>query len=146
DPVAPSPLGELRTGVSAALPAPAAVAVEGAYFGLDGKPVVLHVLHSWGGGAARFVSDLARGDPGRHHLVLNARGNFHRHAFGEVLELFDERIAATPLRSLVLSDPIRSTALADADYAAFFGAVVRDFRVDAVVVSSLIGHSLDALR
>lgn len=146
DSVAPSPLGELRTGVSAALRTLGSAKVEPAYYGFDGKPVVLHVLHSWGGGVARFVNDLARGDQRRHHLVLNARGNFPRHTFGEVLELFDHAIAAAPLRSFALPNPIRSTSLSDSDYAAFFAALVRDFHVDAVVVSSLIGHSLDVLR
>ena len=147
DAVAPSPLGELRVGVTAGLAACRdAGALPAAYYGLDGKPVVLHVLHSWGGGAARFVHDLARGDAQRHHIVLNARGNFHRHAFGETIELVDDTVSPAPLRSLTLPNPIRSTTLGDPSYREFFDAILRDFHVDAVMVSSLIGHSLDVLR
>jgi hypothetical protein len=55
--------------------------------GFDGRPVVLHVLHGWGGGAQRFVEDLAHADRERHHLVLVARGDARRKRHGEALEL-----------------------------------------------------------
>jgi len=149
DAVPPSPLGELREKISAAL---AADKTSGGrdesrpYYGLDGKPVVLHVLHGWGGGAERFVCDLAAADATRHHLVLIARGNFPRRRYGESLELVDGRAATPALRTLMLPDPIRSTTTGDPIYRAFLDDILRDFRVDAVMVSSLIGHSLDALR
>jgi len=139
----PSPLGELRETLAAALAnSPAAPA----YPGLDAKPVVLHVLHGWGGGAERFVRDLAAVDHERHHLVFMARGNFERRRYGEVLELRDATLGIPPWRREVLPDPIASTALAHRGYREFLDGVLRDFRVDAVIVSSLIGHSLDALR
>jgi GT2 family glycosyltransferase/glycosyltransferase involved in cell wall biosynthesis len=139
----PSPLGELREALNAALTAPP---VESAYPGLDAKPVVLHVLHGWGGGAERFVRDIAAVDRDRHHLVFMARGNFDRRRYGEVLELRDATLATPPLRATTLPDAIASTALAHRGYCEFLASVLRDFGVDAVVVSSLIGHSLDALR
>jgi hypothetical protein len=116
------------------------------YPGLDGKPVILHVLHDWGGGAERFVRDLAAADAQRHHLVLTARGNFPRRCYGEVLELRDGALTEPPLRRIVLSTPIRSTALRHRAYAGFLYGVTREFGVTAIMVSSLIGHSLDALR
>ena len=140
----PSALGELRENVAAAL---ARVPKSSAgYPGLDAKPVILHVLHGWGGGSERFVRDLAATDRTRHHLVLVARGNFERRRYGETLELLDNALSQPPLRQLHLSDPIPSTRLADRTYRAFLDAIVRDFGVDAIIVSSLIGHSLDALR
>jgi len=144
----PSPLGELREKVSAALARNAQPGRDPLppYFGLDGKPVVLHVLHGWGGGAERFVRDLAGIDSARHHLVLCARGNSQRRCYGESLDLVDGAFSTPALRSLVLPDPIRSTTLGDATYKAFLDALLGDFQVDAVMVSSLIGHSLDALR
>ncbi|MBU6199661.1 MAG: glycosyltransferase, partial [Xanthomonadaceae bacterium] len=138
----PSPLGELREALATALTNPPSAA---AYPGLDAKPVVLHVLHGWGGGAERFVRDLAAADGERHHLVLMARGNFDRRRYGEVLELRDATLGMPPWRSAVLPDAIASTALAHRGYREFLDGVVHDFGVDAVVVSSLIGHSLDAL-
>ncbi|MBS0565924.1 MAG: glycosyltransferase [Proteobacteria bacterium] len=155
-----SPLGEMREKVCAALAAMETSATRDAcelpfardgrrpraYYGLDGKPVVLHVLHGWGGGAERFVRDLAAADTMRHHLVLVARGNFPRRSYGESLELLDAEFSTPALRSLALPDPIRSTATGDATYQAFLAEALRDFQVDALIVSSLIGHSLDALR
>lgn len=139
----PSPLGELREALALALTKPNDAAM---YPGLDSRPVILHVLHGWGGGAERFVRDLAAADRDRHHLVFTARGNFDRRRYGEVLELRDARMSQPPLREAVLSDPIAGTALGNRGYREFLDDVLRDFRVDAVVVSSLIGHSLDALR
>lgn len=144
DPAPPSALGELRAHVAAALAAGRTDDL--GHPGLDPKPVVLHVLHGWGGGAERFVRDLAAGDDARHHLVLIARGNFHRRRYGETLELHDAALGGPPLRRLHLSDPIASTRTRHRGYAAFLAAILADYGVDALVVSSLIGHSLDALR
>jgi hypothetical protein len=115
----PSALGELREHVTAALAQDAAYStMRGSnYAGVDAKPVVLHVLHGWGGGAERFVRDLAAADGERHHLVLTARGSFARRSYGEALELRDATLGGPPLRRLVLSNPIRSTALRHRAYA-----------------------------
>jgi O-antigen biosynthesis protein len=114
------------------------------YLGLDGRPVVLHVLHGWGGGAQRFVEDLAHGDTHRHHLVLLARGDAQReHGHGLALHA---DLRAAPLRQWPLSAPFAATALASSEYRALLARIVADFGVGAVLVSSLIGHSLDALR
>ena len=161
----PSPLGELREQVAAALANDAANSTNSsagaapghpwpslhlgscpAYPGLDRKPVVLHILHGWGGGSERFVRDLAAADSERHHLVIVARGNFARRSYGETIELYTGALSGPPLRRMVLSNPIRSTAMKHRTYAAFLYAVTREFGVTAVMVSSLIGHSLDALR
>ena len=144
DPLPASALGELRERVAAALPR--ATEKVDFYPGLDAKPVVLHILHGWGGGAERFVRDLAGVDHERHHLVLTARGNFDRRRYGEVLELHDDALTQPPLRQLHLSDPIASTAFSHRSYAAFLAEIIAAYGVTAIVVSSLIGHSLDALR
>jgi GT2 family glycosyltransferase/glycosyltransferase involved in cell wall biosynthesis len=115
------------------------------WFGLDQIPVVLHVLHGWGGGAQRFVEDLARGDAERHHLVLIARGDADFRVHGQVLALHHS-IAAAPLREIPLAAPIATTAIASSEYAAQLQRVLRDYGVGAVMLSSLIGHSVDALR
>ena len=147
DRVPPSPLGELREAVAAALATRCRQISRSGYSGLDAKPVVLHILHGWGGGAERFVRDLAAADPERHHLVLVARGNFPRRRYGEALELLDGTMSAPPLRRLMLPNPIRSTTLDHRAYAEFFGAVIaRVRRRRRSSCLSLIGHSLDALR
>ena len=113
--------------------------------GLDGRPVVLHVLHGWGGGAARFVEDLAAGDDARRHVVLVARAAPGSRATAEWLEL--QLVPGQPAQwHWPLAAPIVGTALSAPDYAAVLGTVLARWQVAAVVVSSLIGHSLDALR
>lgn len=126
--------------------APIAGTADPALPGLDGRPVVLHVLHGWGGGADRFVRDLASADRANCHLALIARGHAGRRRHGEALELILPALAdAPPLRRFVLDRPIAATALEHAAYRAALGSVIEDFAVEAIVVSSLIGHSLDAL-
>ena len=139
----PSPLGELREALATALEKTNATR---GYPGLDGKPVVLHVLHGWGGGTERFVRDLASADGDRHHLALVARGSGARRRHGETLQLLDAAMSKPPLRESNLADPIASTALTHRGYREFLDRVRCEFNVDAVVVSSLIGHSLDVLR
>ncbi|HET6631372.1 MAG TPA: glycosyltransferase [Rhodanobacteraceae bacterium] len=115
------------------------------YPGVDGKPVLLHIVHGWGGGAARWIDDLAAADHAHHHLVLRALGSFARRRHGEAFEL---QLAGDPLplRTFRPAVPITSTAISSADYRLVLDRVIADFAVDAVLVSSLIGHSLDALR
>ncbi len=117
-----------------------------AHPGSDGRPVVLHVMHGWGGGVERWVRDLAAADTAHCHLALVAHGDTARRRYGEHLSLrfpADDRGA---LRAWPLARPIAATVDASSEYRAILADVVRDFAVDAVVVSSLIGHSLDALR
>jgi len=115
------------------------------YFGLDGNPVVLHVLHGWGGGAQRFVADLARADRERHHITLMARSAPADKLTGIALEL---RAApdAPPLRTFPLDAPVEASRISGTEAKAAIERVLRDFSVAQIVVSSLIGHSLDILR
>jgi GT2 family glycosyltransferase len=113
--------------------------------GLDGRPVVLHVVHGWGGGVEAWVRDLARADGAHCHLALVAHGDSGRRRYGERLSLRWPAGDAGALREWPLGAPIAATVAESAEYRAVLAEVVRDFAVDAVVVSSLIGHSLDAL-
>ena len=142
DPLPPSPLAPLQQRIAEAL----ATAHTPSCPGLDSKPVILHVLHGWGGGAERWVRDFAAADERAHHLVLIARGSFARRQHGEWLELHDGTLAGPPLRRWPLPRPIADTALGDHAYRDLLTDILHTYCVDAVVVSSLIGHSLDALR
>ncbi|MDR2013615.1 MAG: glycosyltransferase [Rhodanobacter sp.] len=143
DPEPPSPLAALQTRVAAAL---AAGVTPRARPGLDTKPVILHVLHGWGGGAERWVRDIATADTAAHHRVLIARGSAARRCHGEWIELHDGVLTGPPLQRFALPRPIADTAIADATYSTLLRQIMRRYCVDAVIVSSLIGHSLDALR
>jgi GT2 family glycosyltransferase len=113
--------------------------------GLDQRPVLLHLLHGWGGGAARFVADLAQADQQRHHLVLVARAEPGAAHVADRLELLLDP-ALPPVQRWPLPAPVRATALADPDYASVLAQVLARFRVAGLCISSLIGHGLDALR
>jgi len=116
------------------------------YPGVDGRPVLLHVLHGWGGGIERFVGDLATDDHQHIHLALRSQGSSGRRCHGEVLALaVVDGHGFHPLREWPLPVPIADTAITDAGYRAVLDQLLRDFGVGAVLVSSLIGHSLDAL-
>lgn len=113
--------------------------------GRDARPVLLHVLHGWGGGVQRFVADLMRASRGYRHLALVARGSSARRTPGEGLALHDD-LDAPPLAAWPLALGIEATALASCEYRAVLDRVLRRYGVGQVLVSSLIGHGLDALR
>lgn len=50
-----------------------------------------------------------------------------------------------PLRYWDLGLPIRATATAHLQYQAILREIIADFRVEAIIVSSLVGHALDVL-
>ena len=137
----PSPLAALRERVASAWPHD--VTPERA--GLDARPVLLHILHGWGGGAERWVRDFAQAFDQACHLVLVSRGSFARRRHGEWLELHDGALRGPPRLAVPLPAPIADTALADSAYRDILAGILRDHCVDAIVVSSLIGHSLDVL-
>ena len=109
------------------------------------RPVVLHVLHGWSGGAERFVRDLMQADRERAHLVFVARGDPAAKVHGIEYALHHD-LDAPPLRVWPLAQPIADTALRSPEYAAILGQIRSEWSVRALLVSSLIGHSLDVLR
>lgn len=117
-----------------------------AYAGIDSRPVVLHIVHGWGGGALGFVQDLARADEACVHLALMAEGDAGRGRHGERLLLRHAACLGAPLRAWPLLQPIAGTASHAPQYQSILGEICSDYAVDAVLISSLIGHSLDALR
>ena len=115
--------------------------------GADGRPVVLHVVHGWGGGAMAFIHDLALADPDRCHLALVARGSSLRRQYGEALELVLAALPAAPaLARWPLPRPLAATTDGDPAHAAILAEVLREYAVDGICISSLIGHDLGALR
>lgn len=107
-------------------------------------PRHLHVMHSWGGGLDRWVREYCRSDRYHENLVLKSVGTWGE--FGSQLHLYGNADDAEPLRTWSLGPAIKSTDTAHAGYLAALNEIVRDFGVSAVMVSSLVGHSLDVLR
>jgi len=107
------------------------------------QPAQLHVAHSWGGGLGRWVEDFCDADGERRNLVLRSVGE--PGAYGRRLCLQRNYADTDPLRVWDLSQPIHATAPRHLQYRAILREVIEDFGVQSVLVSSLIGHSLDAL-
>lgn len=134
------PLGALRRAAADTLARglPAVLAP-----GLDPRPVRLHVMHYWGGGLDKWVRDFARADPGSVHLSLAT----YRigESGGQRVVLYADPGAQAPVRTWDIARPLRSTATGSLEYRRVLDQVVAEFCVDSVLVSSLIGHSLDVL-
>lgn len=113
--------------------------------GLTARPAQLHILHDWGGGVAQWVADIARSQADRDHLLLVAHGASGE-ACGQELRLFVGSTNSTPLAVWPLPQPIASTAIEHADYRAALEQIITSYGVTQLVVSSLIGHSLDCLK
>lgn len=107
------------------------------------KPVQLHIAHSWGGGLGRWVEDYCEADHARWNLVLRSIGTWG--AFGQRIALYRSHQMDRPLRDWLLDMPIGSIAITHIQYRRILDEIVRDFSIDAIIVSSLIGHSLDVL-
>jgi len=112
--------------------------------GFDGVPVTLHILHGWGGGAAAFVRDYASARSGEWHLLLQSHGSSPRRSFGEFLSLSlvtDQ--ATTEIARWPIDPAIPDTVGSHPGYRSRLRTLIRDYAVDRVLVSSLIGHTLD---
>lgn len=107
------------------------------------RPRVLHISHSLGGGLERWVKLFSSSSERCDNFVLKSIGEKGR--FGSQLWLFDTRDPSAPVRTWRLSQPIVSTASSHLEYRRVIAEVIEELGVDAVIVSSLIGHSLDVL-
>lgn len=119
--------------------------IDGSEFIGDSKPVVLHVLHSWGGGIDFFARDLQAGDKQRVHFFLKSHSRDNLPPFGKELCLYKD-LDDQPLATWHLSAPVMDTDLHSDEIAAILYSIIEKWTVGAVIVSSLIGHSLDVLR
>ncbi|HJX57570.1 MAG TPA: glycosyltransferase, partial [Thiobacillus sp.] len=105
-------------------------------------PARLHVVHDLGGGLARWVRDYCQADEAGVNLILMPYSSSH--AMGEGLVLHAGK-TMKPLAFWQFSAPIQATAETHPEYRRVIEAIVRDYGVGAVLVSSLIGHALDSL-
>lgn len=134
----PGPTPEHRpTGLARTRPAPTAA-------GRDGRPVVLHVLHDWGGGVERFVADQMRDDPDTIHLALVSEGTVAG-GFGQQLALH-VGLGSCPIRRWACQPPIGDVADHHPRMREALEETLASFGVGALRVSSLIGATLDVLR
>ena len=107
------------------------------------QPGLLHVGHSWGGGIDRWIHDYAAADHDNWNLLLRSRT--WRNEAGVELELVDLAAQDEVLLAWKLEEPIPCTATTHRQYRRILAEIVTSFGVEAVLASSLIGHSLDVL-
>ena len=106
--------------------------------------VVLHVTHSWDGGTRRWIDDFCAHDALHRNLVLRSVSN--RDFASWRVELLDPSSGDAPLHHWDLGRPIAATATSSLEYRLILDEVLRVFGVGSLIVSSLVGHSLEALE
>jgi GT2 family glycosyltransferase len=106
-------------------------------------PVVLHVTHDKSG-SGRWVEDYCAADFDCRNLVL--RGRSSRNAATVELALFDPRQGPLPLMTWTLAEPIQSVAIEHAGFTGIVKWICAAFEVRALLVSSLMGCSIELLR
>jgi GT2 family glycosyltransferase/glycosyltransferase involved in cell wall biosynthesis len=109
----------------------------------DARPVQLHVIHDLGGGSEKWLRDFGRADASRANLVL--RSFTYDRAAGCGIALYADAEAEQPVKAWTFTSKIVATVVAHPEYKRALDEILREHRVDVMVVSSLIGHSLEAL-
>ncbi|MGY6553081.1 MAG: glycosyltransferase [Wenzhouxiangella sp.] len=114
--------------------------------GRDKRPVTLHISHDWGGGIPRWIGDLIAADPAGHHLVLAASGDPDGTVHGQALRLYAGGPGSGLVQEWTLTPAIADTVVSAPRYRSLLTRVIDRYGVGRILVSSLIGHSLDALN
>jgi len=108
------------------------------------RPVQLHVVHALGGGVQKWLDDYCRADSARRNLVLRPFTLSEDAAEG--IALYDAAsIDVEPIRLWLFSMPIGGTVTTHSEYRHVLACVLREYGVQGILVSSLIGHALDVL-
>jgi glycosyltransferase involved in cell wall biosynthesis len=112
----------------------------------DEKPVTLHITHSWGGGVAQWLKSFIQTDHGHAHFQLRSEDPQSGRGYGQKLSLYAGNELRCPIASWWLQPAIKSVADTDTAYREILSEICSRFGIGRVFVSSLVGHSLDALR
>ena len=114
-------------------------------FGDPRAAVTLHITHSWGGGVERWVESFVDADAGGLHFQLRAEGPESGKGCGQRLALYLGNRLEAPVASWWLQPPIRSATARATAYREILEDVTARIGAGRVIVSSLVGHSLEAL-
>ena len=109
-------------------------------------PVTLHITHSWGGGVGQWLKSFIHTDGDKQHLQLRSEDPQSGQGFGQRLSLYAGNELRCPIASWWLQPAIQSVADTHADYQKIVAKICHRYGIGRVLVSSLIGHSLDAMR
>lgn len=103
----------------------------------------LHVLHDYGGGIEHWLNDFCQADEAGRNLALKpfSVGD----APCEGVMLFDIAQGWAPIRIWHFQSPFHATAISHDEYRIALETILQEYSIGAILVSSLIGHSLDVL-
>src|SRR5262249_13278319 len=105
------------------------------------RPRQLHIMHSWGGGLERWVREYCRADQTHVNFLLKSVGTWN--SFGMELRLYRDCDDSQPIGVWPLRPAIKSTSTEHESYRSALAEIVERFGVGRILISSLIGHSLD---
>lgn len=106
-------------------------------------PVQLHVVHGLGGGIERWCRDYCEADRERTNLILRPFADEGK--LGAGLMLYASIHSAEPEHLWLFDQPFGVVTESHPEYRRVVEGIIRDHGVGGLVVSSLIGHSLDVL-
>ncbi|MBL4661376.1 MAG: glycosyltransferase [Alcanivoracaceae bacterium] len=113
---------------------------------LDKKPVMLHICMGWGGGVHQWINDYCQHEKSHQHLILSSNGELYRQSHGESLSLYFPQTDGIVIRHFDLQAPIKATCTSHAEYKQILDSIITQFQIQQIVVSSLIGHSMECLQ
>jgi hypothetical protein len=103
----------------------------------------LHITHSWGGGLTKWVSDFASAKPDSSDLILSMYSNSE--IYGKEYKLIRSRTSEV-IASFSFNLPITDCEIHSAEYATMLSTVINDYSINRIMVSTIIGHSIDVLN
>lgn len=106
--------------------------------------VQLHVIHDLGGGSATWLSDFCLADVANENLVL--KSFTQNDAMGCGISLYAHVLDEVPVKMWHFSDQIQATVVTHPEYLSALSDIIEQYCVDTLLVSSVIGHSLDVLN
>jgi len=114
------------------------------------KPATLHITHSWGGGVAQwlksFIETASLAEKDQPHYQLRSEDPQSGHGYGQKLNLYAGNELRCPIASWWMMPAIKSVTDTSPEYQQIMSEICRRYGIGRVFVSSLVGHSLDALR
>ena len=119
--------------------------LQNAYPILDKKGVILHITMGWGGGVNKWIDDYAAHESDFHHIILASDGELYRQRHGESFNLHYGNTSGLVMQHYEMQAPIAATCMTHAEYKNNLLAIVQRYNVSTIIVSSLIGHSMDCL-
>jgi len=109
------------------------------------KPVTLHVTHSWGGGVAKWVDSFIDADDQGVNFQFRSEEAESGKGYGQRFSLYLGNQLDAPVATWWLQPPIPSTSTEHEGYRRILDEIANRYGIGRVIVSSLVGHSLEAL-